>query len=30
MLADEQQIGWHIDFAARLMTLLEPAGARPS
>ncbi|SEQ97808.1 ABC-three component system protein [Streptomyces radiopugnans] len=30
MLADEQQIGWHIDFAARLMTLLELAGARPS
>lgn len=30
MLADDQQIGWHIDFAARLMTLLEPVGAKPS
>lgn len=28
MLADELTIGWHIDFAVRLMTLLEPSGAQ--
>jgi hypothetical protein len=28
MLADEKRVGWHPDFEARLMTLLEPAEAR--
>lgn len=28
MLADEMRVGWHIDFVARLMAVLEPAGAR--
>ncbi|MFE2470261.1 ABC-three component system protein [Streptomyces mirabilis] len=28
MLADELRVGWHPDFSARLMALLEPAGAR--
>lgn len=28
MLADELRVGWHPDFTARLMTLLEPTGAR--
>ncbi|WP_406467800.1 ABC-three component system protein [Streptomyces sp. NBC_01594] len=27
MLADERRVGWHPDFAARLMQLLEPAEA---
>lgn len=27
MLADELRVGWHPDFAARLASLLEPAGA---
>ncbi|MEV7405652.1 ABC-three component system protein [Streptomyces sp. NPDC091267] len=28
MLADEQRVGWHPDFEARLMALLEPAESR--
>ncbi|GGP00321.1 ABC-three component system protein [Wenjunlia tyrosinilytica] len=28
MLADELRVGWHPDFTARLIALLEPAGAR--
>ncbi|GHD83440.1 hypothetical protein GCM10010336_75210 [Streptomyces goshikiensis] len=28
MLADERRVGWHPDFAARLMQLLEPAEVR--
>lgn len=28
MLADELKVGWHLDFSARLMELLEPTGAR--
>ncbi|MFE7935485.1 hypothetical protein ACFU6S_43520 [Streptomyces sp. NPDC057456] len=28
MLADELRVGWHPDFTARLMALLEPTGAR--
>lgn len=28
ILADEKAIGWHIDFLARLMAVLEPAGAQ--
>ncbi|ACU37029.1 ABC-three component system protein [Actinosynnema mirum] len=28
MLADEQSVGWHPDFVARLMALLEPVGGR--
>ncbi|MFF5036182.1 ABC-three component system protein [Nocardia salmonicida] len=27
MLADEEQVGWHPDFSARLAALLEPTGA---
>ncbi|MET9499537.1 ABC-three component system protein [Streptomyces sp. NPDC006552] len=27
MLADELRVGWHVDFTARLMALLEPAQA---
>ncbi|OEV03746.1 hypothetical protein AN219_37860 [Streptomyces nanshensis] len=30
ILADDRQVGWHIDFLARLMTLLEPAETTPS
>jgi hypothetical protein len=29
ILADDLIVGWHIDFLARLMTILEPAGATP-
>lgn len=28
MLADELKVGWHPDFTARLMALLEPSGAQ--
>lgn len=28
MLADDMQVGWHPDFVARLMALLEPAAGR--
>lgn len=28
LLADDLRVGWHPDFVARLMTLLEPAGGR--
>ncbi|MEV5776843.1 ABC-three component system protein [Streptomyces antimycoticus] len=28
MLADELRVGWHPDFTARLIALLEPTGAR--
>ncbi|MFD3757985.1 ABC-three component system protein [Streptomyces sp. NPDC058622] len=28
MLADERKVGWHPDFSARLIALLEPARAR--
>ncbi|MGV9570418.1 ABC-three component system protein [Streptomyces nigra] len=28
MLADDQRVGWHPDFEARLMALLEPAAGR--
>ncbi|WP_439674014.1 ABC-three component system protein [Embleya sp. MST-111070] len=28
MLADEERVGWHPDFEARLMALLEPAESR--
>ncbi|MFE6894782.1 ABC-three component system protein [Streptomyces sp. NPDC057694] len=27
MLADELRVGWHVDFTARLVALLEPAGS---
>ena len=27
ILADEPRIGWHVDFGARLIAILEPAGA---
>ena len=30
MLADDQRVGWHIDFLARLVAVLEPAGAQHS
>ena len=30
MLADDRLVGWHIDFLARLMAVLEPAGAQQS
>ena len=30
ILADDQRIGWHIDFIARLIAILEPAGATTS
>ncbi|MER5307503.1 ABC-three component system protein [Streptomyces sp. NPDC002773] len=28
MLADDREVGWHIDFVARLMSMLEPTEAR--
>jgi hypothetical protein len=28
MLAEGLDVGWHPQYAARLMTLLEPAGSR--
>jgi len=30
ILADDRAVGWHIDFLARLVAVLEPAGAQQS